>query len=72
MAQYLLYPGLLSLSKIASGKLVFANDGREAKQRRVVEATNQKEMKRRKREESVEVNTGRIKNNEYFIQIPFS
>lgn len=56
---------------MASGKLVFANVGKEAKQRRVIEANNQKEMKRRKREESIKVGTGRIKNNvEYFV--PFN
>lgn len=55
---------------MASGKLVFANVGKEAKQRRVIEANNQKEMKR-KREESIKVGTGRIKNNvEYFV--PFN
>ena len=51
---------------------MFANDGREEKQRRVVEAKQSKRIKKEK-EESIKVATVRIKKNiEYFVQIPFS
>lgn len=61
LSPHLLNPRLPSVSKIPSGKLVFANDGREAKRRRVVEAKQSKQTKRRKSEELIEVGTGELK-----------